>query len=186
MIPLDLDIVSVYCALASDESEPAEYSTTSCLRNALAGLALSKPFDVMPWKVILGINGMDGRSISDTLCDPEHVESLPALSVDEPTVSMTFIVNDSPFAGLEGKYVTTRNIRDRLEQELISDPKELAEHLMLVDLGRNDVGRIATTGSVKLTSKMQVERYSHVMQWRMWLALAAHSCATPQAQANMA
>ena len=51
----------------------------------------------------------------------------------------------------------------RLEQELISDPKELAEHLMLVDLGRNDVGRIATTGSVKLTSKMQVERYSHVM-----------------------
>ena len=56
---------------------------------------------------IVCINGIDGLSISDTLCDPEHVEALPALSVDEPTVSMTFIVNDSPFAGLEGKYVTT-------------------------------------------------------------------------------
>lgn len=68
---------------------------------------------------IVCINGIDGLSISDTLCDPEHVEALPALSVDEPTVSMTFIVNDSPFAGLEGKYVTTRNIKDRLDQELI-------------------------------------------------------------------
>ena len=68
---------------------------------------------------IVCINGIDGLSISDTLCHPEHIEALPALSVDEPTVSMTFIVNDSPFAGLEGKYVTTRNIRDRLNQELI-------------------------------------------------------------------
>ena len=51
----------------------------------------------------------------------------------------------------------------RLENELINDPKELAEHLMLVDLGRNDVGRVARTGSVELTDKMQVERYSHVM-----------------------
>ena len=68
---------------------------------------------------IVCVNGIDGLSISDTLCDPECVEALPALSVDEPTVSMTFIVNDSPFAGLEGKYVTTRNIKDRREQELI-------------------------------------------------------------------
>jgi len=68
---------------------------------------------------IVCITGIDGLSISDTLCDPEHVESLPALSVDEPTVSMTFQVNDSPFAGLEGKFVTSRNIRERLDQELI-------------------------------------------------------------------
>ena len=68
---------------------------------------------------IVCINGIEGLSISDTLCDPETIEALPALSVDEPTVSMTFIVNDSPFAGLEGKYVTTRNIKDRLDQELI-------------------------------------------------------------------
>jgi len=68
---------------------------------------------------IVCINGIDGLQISDTLCDIDNVEALPALSVDEPTVSMTFIVNDSPFAGLEGKYVTTRNIKDRLDQELI-------------------------------------------------------------------
>ncbi|MDG1200575.1 MAG: translational GTPase TypA [Porticoccaceae bacterium] len=68
---------------------------------------------------IVCINGIDGLGISDTLCDPDNVEALPALSVDEPTVSMTFIVNNSPFAGLEGKYVTTRNIKDRLDQELI-------------------------------------------------------------------
>ena len=68
---------------------------------------------------IVCINGIDGLSISDTLCDPTCIEALPPLSVDEPTVSMTFIVNDSPFAGKEGKYVTTRNIKDRLDQELI-------------------------------------------------------------------
>jgi len=54
--------------------------------------------------------------------------------------------------------------RDRaLEEELLADPKELAEHLMLIDLGRNDIGRVTETGSVKLTDKMTVERYSHVM-----------------------
>ena len=57
---------------------------------------------------IVCITGIDKLSISDTLCDPENVEALPALSVDEPTVSMTFMVNDSPFAGLEGKFVTCR------------------------------------------------------------------------------
>ena len=68
---------------------------------------------------IVCITGIDGLKISDTLCDPEHIEALPALTVDEPTVSMTFMVNDSPFAGLEGKFVTSRNIKDRLDQELI-------------------------------------------------------------------
>ena len=68
---------------------------------------------------IVCITGIEGLNISDTLCDPDHVEALPALSVDEPTVSMTFQVNDSPFAGLEGKYVTSRNIKERLERELI-------------------------------------------------------------------
>ncbi|OOV87160.1 translational GTPase TypA [Oceanospirillum linum] len=68
---------------------------------------------------IVCINGIDGLSISDTLCDPEMVEALPPLTVDEPTVSMTFLVNDSPFAGKEGKFVTSRNIKERLDQELI-------------------------------------------------------------------
>lgn len=68
---------------------------------------------------IVCITGIEGLNISDTLCDPDTPEALPALSVDEPTVSMTFQVNDSPFAGKEGKYVTSRNIKERLERELI-------------------------------------------------------------------
>ncbi|MDC0402242.1 translational GTPase TypA [Gammaproteobacteria bacterium] len=70
---------------------------------------------------IVCITGIDKLNISDTICDPSSVESLPALSVDEPTVSMTFQVNDSPFAGREGKFVTSRNIKERLEKELISN-----------------------------------------------------------------
>ena len=68
---------------------------------------------------IVCITGVDKLNISDTLCDPQAVEPLKALSVDEPTVSMTFQVNNSPFAGKEGKFVTSRNIRERLERELI-------------------------------------------------------------------
>ncbi|HEB27939.1 MAG TPA: translational GTPase TypA [Porticoccus sp.] len=68
---------------------------------------------------IVCITGIDKLGISDTICHPDAPEALPPLSVDEPTVSMTFQVNNSPFAGLEGKFVTTRNIKDRLEQELI-------------------------------------------------------------------
>ena len=68
---------------------------------------------------IVCITGIDALNISDTICDPQNVEALPPLSVDEPTVSMTFQVNNSPFAGKEGKFVTSRNIRERLERELI-------------------------------------------------------------------
>tara|TARA_B100001540_G_scaffold278156_1_gene266116 strand:- start:443 stop:2254 length:1812 start_codon:yes stop_codon:yes gene_type:complete len=68
---------------------------------------------------IVCITGIEGLNISDTLCDPATPEALPALTVDEPTVSMTFQVNDSPFAGKEGKYVTSRNIAERLERELL-------------------------------------------------------------------
>ncbi len=68
---------------------------------------------------IVCITGIDGLGISDTICDPSTPEALPALSVDEPTVSMTFQVNDSPFAGQDGKLLTSRNIAERLEKELI-------------------------------------------------------------------
>ena len=67
---------------------------------------------------IVVFSGIDKLGISDTLCDREHEEALPALSVDEPTVNMTFQVNKSPFAGQDGKYLTSRQIRERLEQEL--------------------------------------------------------------------
>lgn len=68
---------------------------------------------------IIAITGIEGLKISDTLCDPQFPEILPALTVDEPTVSMIFQVNNSPFAGKEGKYVTSRKIRERLDQELL-------------------------------------------------------------------
>ncbi len=68
---------------------------------------------------IIAFCGIDGLNISDTLCDPNAVEALPALTVDEPTVTMTFQVNNSPFAGREGKFVTSRQIKDRLEKELL-------------------------------------------------------------------
>ena len=68
---------------------------------------------------IIAFTGIENLNISDTLCDPENVEALPALSVDEPTVSMTFQVNKSPLAGQDGKFVTSRQIKDRLERELV-------------------------------------------------------------------
>ena len=68
---------------------------------------------------IIAITGLGELKISDTICDVNTVEALPALSVDEPTVTMTFQVNTSPFAGKEGKYVTSRNILERLQKELV-------------------------------------------------------------------
>jgi GTP-binding protein len=77
------------------------------------------PVDVAEAGDIVCITGIAELNISDTICHPDTPEALPPLSVDEPTVSMTFQVNDSPFCGKEGKYVTSRNIRERLDRELI-------------------------------------------------------------------
>ena len=68
---------------------------------------------------IICLSGIDELFISDTLCDSQNLEALPPLTVDEPTVSMTFQVNDSPFAGRDGKFITSRNIKDRLDRELL-------------------------------------------------------------------
>ncbi len=78
---------------------------------------------------IIAFTGIEGLGISDTICDPDHVERLPTLTVDEPTLSMTFQVNDSPFAGREGKFVTSRNIKDRLDKELIHNVALKVEQL---------------------------------------------------------
>ena len=79
---------------------------------------------------IIAFTGLDPLNISDTLCDPSTVEALPPLSVDEPTVTMTFQVNNSPFAGKEGKFVTTRQIRERLDRELIHNVALKVEQLV--------------------------------------------------------
>jgi len=79
---------------------------------------------------IIAFTGLDPLNISDTLCDPTAVEALPPLTVDEPTVTMTFQVNNSPMAGKEGKFVTTRQIKERLERELIHNVALRVEQLI--------------------------------------------------------
>jgi GTP-binding protein len=78
---------------------------------------------------IIAITGVGELKISDTICDPSQVEGLPLLSVDEPTVTMTFQVNTSPFAGQEGKFVTSRNIKERLDKELVHNVALRVEQL---------------------------------------------------------
>lgn len=95
---------------------------------------------------IVAITGIDELKISDTLCDPAAVEALPRLSVDEPTISMTFQVNTSPFAGREGKFVTSRRIRDRLAQELLHNVA-----LRVEDTGDPDRFRVSGRGELHLS-----------------------------------
>jgi len=90
--------------------------------------------------------GIDKLGISDMICDPDHVDMLPPLTVDEPTISMTFQVNDSPFAGREGKYVTSRNINDRLEKELIHNVA-----LRVEQLDEADKFRVSGRGELHLS-----------------------------------
>jgi GTP-binding protein len=94
---------------------------------------------------IISFTGMDELYISDTLCDPSHVEALPALSIDEPTVTMTFQVNNSPFCGQEGKFVTSRNIEERLEEELLHNVA-----LRVDEMGDPDKFRVSGRGELHL------------------------------------
>jgi len=95
---------------------------------------------------IIAFTGVDQLRISDTLCDPNAVEALAPLSVDEPTVSMTFQVNTSPFAGKDGKYVTSRQIRDRLQRELIHNVA-----LRVEDTNDQDKFRVSGRGELHLS-----------------------------------
>lgn len=95
---------------------------------------------------IIAVTGVGELDISDTICDPEHVEALPALSVDEPTISMVFSVNDSPFAGQDGEYLTSRQIRKRLMDE--------AEHnvaLRIGDAGSSEKFLVSGRGELHLS-----------------------------------
>jgi GTP-binding protein len=95
---------------------------------------------------IIAFTGIDGLRISDTLCDPAAVEALAPLAVDEPTVSMTFQVNNSPFAGQDGKFVTSRQIRERLERELIHNVA-----LRVEDTGDPDRFKVSGRGELHLS-----------------------------------
>lgn len=95
---------------------------------------------------IIAFTGIESLGISDTLCDVSRVEQLPALSVDEPTVSMTFQVNNSPFAGREGKFVTSRQIRERLDRELVHNVA-----LRVEDTADPDKFRVSGRGELHLS-----------------------------------
>ena len=102
---------------------------------------------------IVAVTGLDPLSISDTLCDPATVERLSPLSVDQPTLSMTFQVNDSPFAGREGKFVTSRNLKERLERELIHN---VALRVELMD--DPDKFRVSGRGELHLSVLIETMR----------------------------
>jgi GTP-binding protein len=102
---------------------------------------------------IIAFTGIDKLGISDTLCDPAAVEAMMPLSVDEPTVSMTFQVNNSPFAGKDGKYVTSRNIHERLERELIHNVA-----LRVEDTGDPDKFRVSGRGELHLAILIETMR----------------------------
>ncbi|MCG6937600.1 MAG: translational GTPase TypA [Gammaproteobacteria bacterium] len=98
---------------------------------------------------IVAISGIDPLSISDTICDPNAVEALPAMTVDEPTISMMFQPNSSPFAGREGKYVTSRNIWERLQQEL--------KHNVALRVDQVDSDRFKVSGRGELHLSVLIE-----------------------------
>lgn len=102
---------------------------------------------------IIAITGIEGLSISDTLCDPNNVEALPALTIDEPTISMTFQVNNSPFAGQDGKFVTSRQIRERLQKELIHNVA-----LRVEDTVDPDKFRVSGRGELHLSILIETMR----------------------------
>jgi len=102
---------------------------------------------------IVCISGIDNLHISDTVCDPSHVEALPPLSVDEPTISMVFQVNNSPFAGKEGKFVTSRKIRERLQTELLHNVA-----LRVEDTEDPDKFRVSGRGELHLSILIETMR----------------------------
>ncbi len=102
---------------------------------------------------IVAITGIEKLNISDTLCDPKNIQALPALSVDEPTVTMTFQVNDSPFAGKEGKYLTSRQIRERLDRELLHNVA-----LRVQDTGEPDKFKVSGRGELHLSILIETMR----------------------------
>ena len=102
---------------------------------------------------IVAVSGIEDLNIGDTLCDPEHVEPLPFVKIDEPTLSMNFIVNDSPFAGREGKFVTSRNIRARLFKEV-----ETNVSMRVEETDSTDTFKVSGRGELHLSILIETMR----------------------------
>ena len=102
---------------------------------------------------IVALSGMADITIGRTLCAPDTIEPLPFVKISDPTIEMTFAVNDSPFAGKEGKYVTSRNLRDRLEKELMKDVS-----LHVTEQDNTDAFNVAGRGEMHLSILMETMR----------------------------
>jgi len=102
---------------------------------------------------IICVAGMEGLNVGETVCDPNCVEPLPFVHIDEPTVSMMFMLNDSPFAGREGKYVTGRNLRDRLLNEVKTNISMRVE-----ETGTTDTFRVSGRGELHLSILIETMR----------------------------
>ncbi len=102
---------------------------------------------------IICVAGMEGLNVGETVCDPACIEPLPFVSIDEPTVSMMFMLNDSPFAGREGKYVTGRNLRDRLLTEVKTNISMRVE-----ETGSTDTFRVSGRGELHLSILIETMR----------------------------
>ena len=112
-----------------------------------------KPVDEAKAGEIVCFSGIENVTIGETLCDPEHVEALPFVKISEPTVEMTFSVNDSPFAGREGKFVTSRHLRERLFRELLKDVS-----LRVNETDTTDSFRVCGRGEMHLSILIETMR----------------------------
>ena len=112
-----------------------------------------EPIDIAEAGDIVAFSGITDVTIGNTLCDPSSVEPLPFVKINDPTVEMTFAVNDSPFAGREGKYVTSRQIRDRLHKELLKDVA-----LRVEDSATSDSFRVMGRGEMHLSILIETMR----------------------------
>ena len=102
---------------------------------------------------LICVSGIEGLNIGETICSPSCVEPLPFIKIDEPTISMNFIVNDSPFAGREGKFVTSRNIRDRLYKEV-----ETNVSMRVEDTETTDTFKVSGRGELHLSILIETMR----------------------------
>jgi len=137
-----------------------EYILSGDIFQVVLSQRMSVPFTARPldvYRALRELNPSPYMFFID-LGDTQVVGSSPEVLVRVQQRNITL----RPIAGTRHRGATAAE-DNRLEKELLSDPKELAEHLMLIDLGRNDVGRVAKTGSVKVTEQMVIEKYSHVM-----------------------
>ena len=139
-------------ALLCSESEPAGVSVRVSRLYQFEGLHRVEAEQASPGDIVC-VSGIEGINIGETLCDPDAPDPLPFLKIDEPTISMQFLVNDSPFAGKEGKFVTSRNLRDRLFKEVQTNVSMRVE-----ETGTTDAFKVSGRGELHLSILIETMR----------------------------